>query len=72
MEALVCKEDVDVENDQQIIQWLSKFNEFEQSVCENEDDIANQDNSSSNFITSKHKESPRGEATTITYDEILK
>ena len=55
MEALVCKEDVDVENDQQIIQWLSKFNEFEQRVCENEDDIANQDNSLANHITSNMK-----------------
>ena len=55
-----------------IIQWLSKSNEFEQTVCEIEDDIANQDNSLANFITSKYKESCRGEATAITYDEFLK
>ena len=65
---MVCKEYVDVENDQQNIQWLSKFNEFEQRVYEIEDDIANQYNSLANFINSKYKESRRGKATTITYD----
>ena len=49
-----------------------KLKDSEERVCENEDDLANQDGKFPNLINSENKALKGGAETSLTYDEYLK